>query len=376
MSDEKTALTETSAPVRQVPAWEEDWPSRLPGAGGSYRVGIYIGKDADLVALKWRGVASFTESAARYRASRERMRATIALERVGNCPVCGVSVASSRPVMEVYGLSYHRCSECTHGFAVVRPTTEATRAFYAADPGYAATYTDRETHQLRLQEIYRPKVEWVVGEYRRLWGREPRRLLDVGAGAGHFVAACRGLGLEAEGIEPNESDVRFGREVFGLDLRAIDFLDVAHRLSGFDVVTFWGVIEHHADPLTFLAAGRRTLAGERALVVVEVPHLASFGTAVQMLFPTSVVRHCDPFSHLHIFSEQSLALAFERCGFAPAAAWYFGMDAFELVSQVALAATSDDLFSLVAARIGAMQAALDRNKLSDSLVLAGRPGPP
>lgn len=357
------------------PAWEEEWPSRLPDRpyGPRYPVAVYVGKDADLVALKWRGLIAFTDSASRHRALRERMLQTMKFQHVSTCPICGSPASESRAIMEVYGLRYQLCPSCIHGFVATPPSHDDSMAFYASDAAYSATYTDREIHLLRLREIYGPKAVWLADEYRRLCGRTPRRVLDVGAGAGHFVAACRQLGIHAEGVEPNEDNVEFCRQTFGVQLSHGSFLGADQRFEDFDVVTFWGVIEHHPDPLEFLNAARRALAGENPLVLVEVPHLSSFGTAVQMLFPTSIIRHCDPFSHLHLFSDQSISLAFEKCGFIPVTAWYFGMDAFEMVSQLAFALSSDHVFSTLGAKIPVMQNAIDRNKLSDSLIVLGKP---
>jgi len=84
------------------------------------------------------------------------------------------------------------------------------------------------------------------------------------------------------------------------------------------------------------------------------------------------VRHLDPIGHLHIFTNGSLATAFEISGFAPVAAWYFGMDVYELFTQLTMLA-KEEVARIDGEVISALQSAIDRGQLSDSMVVAGRP---
>jgi SAM-dependent methyltransferase len=76
---------------------------------------------------------------------------------------------------------------------------------------------------------------------------EKARLLDVGAGAGFFVANCRSRGIEAYGVEPSARLREFALRVFALELfPSIDALDEAIGVRPFDVITSHDVIEHIA----------------------------------------------------------------------------------------------------------------------------------
>jgi len=80
-----------------------------------------------------------------------------------------------------------------------------------------------------------------------------RKVLDVGAGYGSFVLACRQRGLDAVGVEPQQFELAFARrrlaEVRPHDLASDVYVDGDGRVlpfadASFDVVTLWNVAEH------------------------------------------------------------------------------------------------------------------------------------
>jgi SAM-dependent methyltransferase len=95
--------------------------------------------------------------------------------------------------------------------------------------------------------------------------------LDVGAGAGDFVAAARALGWEAVGVEANEEAAGRAQEA-GLAVVAGDAAAAlaSGRVAGpFDVVRFHHTLEHLAEPAEVLrAAAAATPRGGSLLVAV------------------------------------------------------------------------------------------------------------
>lgn len=362
-----------TAPLRKDPGGVHDeiWTH----GGRAYPLRVRDGKPMDILSLKANMTGDFEAQLGTIRASREALYAAKEVEDVKACPLCGAPSASSAFALEIYGARYHRCVSCTHHFVIRRPTQGALERFYANDRHYAATYADKKTLATRVEQVASPKARWIVEEFERLHGRKPKTVLDVGAGSGHFVHACRLLGLEAQGLELSESGRGFCRDNFGFELLSEDFTRDPGKHAGVDVVTFWGVIEHVTEPAALLKAARRALTSRETLLVAAVPRWDAMSTAVQTAFPESVARHLDPLGHVNCFTDESLATAFEACGFAPAAAWYFGMDAYELVMQFSRLLKDGDKSPLAAlgAHIPALQAALDRGQLSDEIALAGRP---
>ncbi len=268
---------------------------------------------------------------------------------------------------------YCQCADCDHYFLGKRPSEESVREFYAQDTFYADTYTDKRTAEMRVQQIAMSKAEWMADQFSALYGRNPETVLDVGAGSGHFVHACRRMGIEARGIEISDSSREFCRSQFGFDLEDVDFLEAWQDYSPVDIVTFWGVIEHVTEPMGLMHTARKAIREEESLVVAEVPRWDCLGTAVQSAYSDSIIRHLNPISHIHCFTDTSLATVFESSGLAPAAAWYFGMDAYELAVQLAYHAQEDNILRSIGQHIPSWQACLDGGRLSDEIVVAGRP---
>jgi hypothetical protein len=108
------------------------------------------------------------------------------------------------------------------------------------------------------------------------------------------------------------------------------------------------------------------------MLIVEVPRIDCVSTAVQEPLDAVVARHLDPTSHVNTFSDGSLLTALVRNGFRPVAAWYFGMDAYELLVQIA-ARCGEDAASVMergADLIPYVQARLDDARACDDIVVA------
>ncbi|MFH1800825.1 MAG: class I SAM-dependent methyltransferase [Candidatus Omnitrophota bacterium] len=336
-------------------------------------VDIQMGKPLDFFSLKKDIIETFAQSLAKIRVSRKSLFRTASTVPVGKCPVCGASARKSRFKLAVYGAQYHECGNCSHHFVVNRPTPSALKDFYVKSAQYAATYTNKKTIDLRLKQVAIPKAKWAIEQYRKMYGCYPRSILDVGAGAGHFVHACRQMGLSAEGIEVSQPSRNFCRKHFGFDLIDIDFIDASKKMPKVEMITFWGVIEHVSNPVAFLKEAFKMVSKPRGIVVAEVPRWNCISTLFQSVFVDSIVRHLDPLGHINCFTDQSLRRAFELGGFAPVSAWYFGMDAYELMMQFAYLLKDKSVLKLFLKHINALQSLIDGARLSDEMVFAGRP---
>jgi len=336
----------------------------------TYDVRVSVGKPVNILSLKSQEMSDFGSRVSHLRSSRRPLFRARSTEKVCSCPVCGFTTSDSIPVFYVYGGHYHQCRKCSHCFVINRPTRKALNEFYARDVHYASTYTNKKVIRTRIEQVVVPKARWMLENYKMLFGKKPRSVLDVGAGGGHFVYACRRLGIKAYGIEPSESSRMFCRKAFGFDLENIDFVDQAKTDA--DIITFWGVVEHVPYPLELLRKARGLLSGKNGVVVAEVPRWDSLSTTVQRLFPRTIIRHLEPLGHIHCFTDTSLCTAFEATGFVPAAAWYFGMDAYELFTQLYFSKNRRKEIHGLKRLIDSIQGTVDRGRLSDEMVLMGK----
>lgn len=109
-----------------------------------------------------------------------------------------------------------------------------------------------------------------AGDYRvikrLLTGRPKIRLLDIGCSTGTAVEIFRGLGIDAEGIDPSPPAVEVGR-ARGLTLYEGYLEDLQFSDDSFDVLTMYEVIEHLPDPVSMLKECHRILKPNGVLLV-------------------------------------------------------------------------------------------------------------
>lgn len=342
-------------------------PEKTPKTSASF------GKPIDIFALKSGLLGdNFLSHLSHIRSTRKALFNSRKLEKTDKCPICGRPSGKSSFLVDIYGARYHQCPECSHSFLIERPGKDALERFYSSNSQYASTYADKKKIRARVEDVARPKASWAAKQFKKLYGRKPHRVVDIGAGAGHFVYACNKLGINSCGVELSASCIDFSRKHFGIKLNAVDFIKSWKMFKNTDIVTFWGVIEHVPNPVALLKAAQKALSGKEGLVIAEVPRWDSVSTMVQQLFSDTVVRHLDPLGHINLFTEASLLRAFEISGFSPVAAWYFGMDGYELVTQLSHFSNDKSVIKSLKKHVNAIQKRIDRKRLSDTIVLAGK----
>jgi len=141
--------------------------------------------------------------------------------------------------------------------------------------------------------------------------RPGERVLDLGCGAGRFVAALRDAGADPVGVELADAALaRARRNVPGADLRLVA-ADGSH--GEVDLVWCSEVLEHVPDTLGFLTEIRRVLRpGGRLLVTV--PDHGRFKRTLLAL--AHYDAHYDPLGdHVRFYTRRSLTRALLGTGF-------------------------------------------------------------
>jgi SAM-dependent methyltransferase len=146
--------------------------------------------------------------------------------------------------------------------------------------------------------------------------RPGERVLDLGCGAGRFVAALRDAGADPVGVEIAEAALSRARAVApGADLRLLEpdgSIPLGH--GSVDLVWCSEVLEHVADGAHLLQEARRVLRpGGR--ILVTVPYHGRVKAAVVGLLRFDA--HFDPQGqHLRFFTRASLAGMLLGAGFS------------------------------------------------------------
>jgi 2-polyprenyl-3-methyl-5-hydroxy-6-metoxy-1,4-benzoquinol methylase len=352
---------------------QEIWIRKNDNSIEEFPIDLYLGKKTDLLTLKKNIVDSIKNKVSYYNKSRKELYSS-EQDYVDKCPVTGISTEETVEVANIYGAKYVQTPDTGHVYVKNRPSKKTIHDFYLNNVTYAATYTDKSAAESRLNSIAVPWVDWTIKVYEKQYGKKPERILDIGSGAGHFVEACRRKGIHAEGIELSESSRDFAKEIWGFDMDSRDFIDAAIDYEGYDIVTFWGLLEHTPNPGKILDAAYQVVSKSKGgMVISKLPRWDSLSSASQRLNPDTIIRHIDPMGHIMLFTDASAAELYYLHKFKPVAAWYYGMDVYETLMQIGN--STGDYNSLVST--GDFQVELqqfiDEARFSDGLTIVGIP---
>ena len=159
---------------------------------------------------------------------------------------------------------------------------------------FAAVTTDSSDPELYDESWARaglhPTYVYWKGEYvlRNRWRHEAllrrlepfrkcNRLLDVGCSAAFFLKLAQEYGWGVQGVELSDFGVKYSREVLGVDVFQGLLEDAAFPDGSFDAAFSSHVIEHIADPRTFLREMRRIVRPAGALITTLPTQFAGLG---------------------------------------------------------------------------------------------------
>jgi SAM-dependent methyltransferase len=216
------------------------------------------------------------------------------------CIVCGSPL---RPLLEKGGQRYCRCVRCGHIAIDPLPPLDEQLAFYRRQYESGVYRDYLEARPLKLQTFDR-RLDSILAIVPR-----PKRVLDVGCASGAFVEAARRRGLDAFGVEAVASAV----EAAPATVRPFLLVRDVERdpvEGGFDLITFFDVIEHMRDPRGFLERVRALLTpgGAIALTCPDREHFLR--TLMGARWP-----HYQPFQHFHLFGRSDLRTFLQDGGF-------------------------------------------------------------
>lgn len=163
-------------------------------------------------------------------------------------------------------------------------------------------------------EGQRPFPPWVHSFFELIPIRSGQ-LLDVGCGDGAFLARAASFGFKVRGIDLDEHSIRVAQDKHGLqDVAAMPldtFLQSA-KVQGhhYDVICFFEVLEHQAEPGAFLETIQDIVAPD-GYIAGSVPNRKRFLAKLdRMVAPGDLPPH-----HFLWFSAHALTNILRRYGF-------------------------------------------------------------
>ncbi len=249
-----------------------------------------------------------------YLDQRDRMFAAPGTWSLLRCLGCGFVWLNPRPIPSDIRLlysQYHTHSAVPDALnGTKRLSSKAKKAILGVGFGYDQPWMSRAwlaigfllSHVDPLRDLVGATIRWLPQSFRG-------RLLDVGCGAGDFLAQMRDLGWEVRGVEPDPAAVRVARSHFGLDVTCQTLEEARFPAERFDVITLGHVIEHLPDPIGTLRECRRVLTPTGRLVIVT-PNVDSLGH----YFFGAFWRGLEVPRHLQLYSPSTLQRSAERAG--------------------------------------------------------------
>jgi len=226
------------------------------------------------------------------------------------CLVCGGPYAPS----SIPGLV--QCRQCAFVSADLNLSHEELASLYSHRYFAGEEYRDYVGDRAIIEGQFRARLARLLPF---VVSPESKRLLEIGAAYGFFLAVARDAFHRVEGIDIAADAAAVARETFGLPVTTGDFLD--YRIEGsVDVVCLWDTIEHLARPDLYLAKVSTILARGGILALTT----GDIGSVVARLRGAKW-RQIHPPTHLHYFSRDTLTRLIERSGFRVRHIGYEGM---------------------------------------------------
>jgi SAM-dependent methyltransferase len=136
-----------------------------------------------------------------------------------------------------------------------------------------------------------------------------KRVMDVGAAGGSFLAMARARGYEPIGCEPSTWMCRFAKEHYGLTLHPGTIFDVPVPEGSLHLLTLWDVLEHTPDPTAVLKRAHQLLAPGGVLAITVPDYASGAARFLGARWPFLLTVH------LYYFDPRTITDLLSRCGF-------------------------------------------------------------
>ncbi len=236
------------------------------------------------------------------------------------CPMCKkeeTHFSFIRNYQNTYGeFTLYECNQCKVQFWI--PLKNPGSTWYEKDLPYRR---DEITSTPRITKGAQHLVLRLYGS-----SLKGKKVLDVGCGPGEFLAALRGKGCEAWGVDFDRNAIVAAQKHFQLpNLYAMSIEEFFEKASvpQFDLITSFEVIEHVEDPMAFvkLMAGKLKSDGR---IIISTP---SRERVLPNIYPLDFPPH-----HLIRWNAEALSNMFKPFGFEAVSVRY--VDGFLNLFQV------------------------------------------
>ncbi|MBI4735069.1 MAG: glycosyltransferase [candidate division NC10 bacterium] len=223
------------------------------------------------------------------------------------CPACGG--LARQPDLAYLGTRYLRCPECHTGVVATLPSADSLRDHYECD--YPRRFPP--------DRVADPRTELFSSILDRLQRfQPPARLLDLGCGGGHLLAAARQRGWRSLGTDLSHQACvnahQAGAPAVQAETAALPFRD-----GSVEAVLLINVLDHVLDPLETLREALRVLI-PGGYLAIRIPNAAFHRPWIRFLTSLGPALRWYgwdgyPILHVFAFTGSGLTRLVQRAGF-------------------------------------------------------------
>jgi 2-polyprenyl-3-methyl-5-hydroxy-6-metoxy-1,4-benzoquinol methylase len=136
------------------------------------------------------------------------------------------------------------------------------------------------------------------------------KILEIGAGHGFFVELAHNNNFKITGIEISKEKRKMAKKITKAEILDIDINFQEPNIKNFDTIVLFHVLEHIANPFTFLKK-IKTLLKPHGKIVVEVPNYEDFQLDLNNAYRNFYWQR----AHLHYFTPKILKKILNKTGF-------------------------------------------------------------
>ena len=225
-----------------------------------------------------------------------------------NCILCN---AKERELLfKLDNFSYQKCLKCDSIYTSPHPRESLLNDFYCN--GEYEQYQDKlvyKSSRIRKDILEERKYKQI----KKITKDRSVSILDVGCGNGSFLDICKKNGWKVEGVDPSANQKKMTDVKRSFKIHQASFSDINFSKK-FDVISFWGVLEHLANPIQALEKAKSILKNN-GIIVFEVPSADCFLRYYLEKYQFEATRYIESGRHNIFFSKKIIYKIINDFGF-------------------------------------------------------------
>ncbi|WHH58250.1 class I SAM-dependent methyltransferase [Petroclostridium sp. X23] len=228
---------------------------------------------------------------------------TIQMKRTDTCPLCNSEFTAGFYDYEKFSLIV--CNNCGLVFQNCSNKADVNQLISEV---YDLNWVNMRHKYLRNTFIEHATFNTMLLE---IFCQRKGKLLEIGAGTGEFLFLAQEAGWDAIGLEPSLKACQYAKDKYELHLiNNLWNANLFEQSELFDVIVFWHVLEHIANPVSFLKELWSRLNSD-GLIMFSVPNRNSL--------TNSLYKHFSPIftepDHLFHYSADNLSMLMDKSSF-------------------------------------------------------------